>query len=177
MRECETHLELAKFEPAHFAADLQRVSALGIELKTLTELNADDQRDAKLYQLHRHQHEAETNSSAFAAFDEWHAQFWQLPHLHPDAFCVAVAGGQYIGHSHAMVTNAPDLIYGFTGVLPAYRNRGIARAMKLSVLKWAKAQGYTRVRAWSDSRNKGMIWVNLHLGFTVQPPVLWMEKA
>lgn len=71
---------------------------------------------------------------------------------------------------------AIELGYGYTGVLPAYRNQGIARAMKLRVLQWAKEQGYTLVRSWSDSRNAAMIRVNLHLGFVVQPPVLWMEK-
>lgn len=176
MRECETHLELATFEPDRFVADLQRMAVLGLELKMLTELNADEERDAKLYQLHRHQHETAKNTSAFALFDEWRAQFWQLPHLHADAFCVAVAGDQYVGHSHALVTDSPELIYGYTGVLPAYRNQGIARAMKICVLQWAKAQGYTRVRSWSDSHNKAMIRVNLHLGFRVQPSVLWMEK-
>lgn len=69
-----------------------------------------------------------------------------------------------------------ELAYGYTGVLPAYRNRGIARAMKLYVLRWAKAEGFTLVRSFSDSRNEPMIRVNLHLGFVIQPPVLWMEK-
>lgn len=49
--------------------------------------------------------------------------------------------------------------------------------MKLRVLAWAKEQGYTAVRSWSDSRNTAMIRVNLCLGFQVQPPVLWMEKG
>lgn len=75
-----------------------------------------------------------------------------------------------------MRSTTTEVDYGYTGVLPAYRNQGIAKAMKLRVLQWAKAQGYTAVRAWSDSRNKVMIRVNRHLGFVIQPAFLWMEK-
>ncbi len=115
-----------------------------------------------------------------APFAEWQHTFWQNPQLHPAAFCVAVDGERYIGHSHALLGDSSELSYGYTGVLPAYRNRdrnrGIARAMKWRVLAWAKAEGYTMVRSWSNSRNAAMIRVNLSLGFEVQPPVLWMGK-
>jgi hypothetical protein len=49
--------------------------------------------------------------------------------------------------------------------------------MKLHVLRWTKTQGYTLVRSFSDSRNEAMMRVNLHLGFTAQPPVLWLKKV
>ncbi|MEZ4734144.1 MAG: GNAT family N-acetyltransferase [Caldilineaceae bacterium] len=175
-RECETQLDLTSFTPTAFAEDLQRVARRGITLQTLSELAADPARNAKLYELHRRQHEAEGPQTTFAAFAEWQASFWRLPHLLPDGFCVAVDGENYIGHSHARRSETAILSYGYTGILPAYRNQGIARAMKLRVLEWAKAQGYTAVRSWSDSRNEAMIRVNLHLGFVVQPPVLWVEQ-
>jgi GNAT superfamily N-acetyltransferase len=89
-----------------------------------------------------------------------------------------MVGDKFVGQSHALASGvAGEVEYGYTGVLPAYRNQGIARAMKLYVLRWAKAQGYTLVRSWSHSQNEAMIRVNLHLGFIVQPAVLWMEKA
>jgi RimJ/RimL family protein N-acetyltransferase len=110
-------------------------------------------------------------------FEEWRKRFWQIPRLLVGGFCVAVDGEQVVGQSNAMKTGrSNELEYGYTGVLPAYRNQGIARAMKLYVLRWAKGQGYTLARSFSDSRNEAMIRVNLHLGFVVQPPVLWMEK-
>ncbi|MEZ4870032.1 MAG: GNAT family N-acetyltransferase [Caldilineaceae bacterium] len=176
MRECEMQLDLATFDPVHFAADWQRMKALGIDLCTWHELIADPARNAKLYALHLHQHTATQAQSTFPAFAEWQGTFWQNPQLHPDAFCVAVAGEKFIGHSHALIGDATELSYGYTGVLPAYRDQGIARAMKVRVLQWAKAQGYTHVRSWSDSCNAAMLQVNLHLGFTVQPSILWMKN-
>lgn len=89
---------------------------------------------------------------------------------------MAIDGENYIGHSHAIRSATAELSYGYTGVLPAYRKQGIASAMKMRVLEWAKTQGYRVVRSWSDSRNEAMIQVNLQLGFVVQAPILWMEK-
>lgn len=176
MRECEMHLDLTSFHPTAFLAEAHRVEKLGIVLKMLTELENDPARDAKLYELHRRHYEATGAQSPFTSFTEWQRSFWQLPNLSPDGFCVAVAEEKYIGHSHAIHSATAEVSYGYTGVLPAYRNQGIACAMKVHVLEWAKAQGYTVVRSWSDSRNEAMLRVNRHLGFVVQPPVLWLEK-
>lgn len=176
MSEYETQLDLTTFKPDDFAEDFQCVARNGITLRTLNELAADPMRDAKLYELHRRQHEATGAALPFSLFAEWHRSFWQLPHLLPDGFCVAIHGESYVGHSHAMRSDTAVLSYGYTGVLPTYRNQGIARAMKLSVLQWAKAQGYKAIRSWSDSRNTAMIRVNRYLGFIEQPPVLWLEK-
>lgn len=176
MSECEMHLDLTNFNSAVFGDGIRRVEKLGVVLKMLTELENEPARDAKLYELHRRHHEAGGAQSPFAPFAEWQAAFWQLPQLHPAGFCVAIAGETYIGHSHAMRSATAELSYGYTGVLPTYRNQGIARAMKALVLEWAKAQGYKVVRSWSDSRNEAMLRVNRQLGFVMQPPVLWMEK-
>lgn len=96
----------------------------------------------------------------------------------PAGFCVAVDGDAYVGQSNALASGvATELEYGYTGVLPAYRKRGIARAMKLHVLRWAKRAGYTMARSFSDSNNQPMLRVNRYLGGVVQPPVYWLEKA
>lgn len=177
-RECETHLDLTTFAPDAFLADQQRVAQAGIILKTLAELEQDPMRDAKLYALHLQRQQAGMEAADLPVFDQWQLQFWQTPRLLAEGFCVALDGDQYIGQSNALTSGvASELEYGYTGVLPAYRNRGIARAMKLHVLRWAKTQGYTLVRSFSDSGNEAMIRVNLHLGFTVQPPVLWLNKV
>lgn len=175
--ECETHLDLTIFDPDRFEADRQRVAQQSIIVKTLAELSNDPARDTKLYELHQHRQLVGMEAGTLPPFAEWRARFWQIPRLLPAGFCVALADGEYIGQSNALAAGVPgEVEYGYTGVLPAYRNRGIARAMKLHVLRWAKAQGYTVVRSWSDSHNAAMIRVNWQLGFVVQPPVLWLHK-
>jgi GNAT superfamily N-acetyltransferase len=178
MREYESHLDLTTFNPDIFMDDLLRVGSLGITIKTLTELNNDPERDAKLYELHvRRREEAMDGSKPLPSLEQWRERFWHTPRLLPNGFCVAIDGEKYIGQSNDLASGIPtELEYGYTGVLRAYRNQGIARAMKLYVLRWAKIHGYTLARSWSNSRNEPMIRVNLHLGFVGQPAVLWMEK-
>jgi GNAT superfamily N-acetyltransferase len=177
MRECETHLDLRTFNPCAFEDDLWRVEQMGVTVKTLAKLKGDPRRDTKLYEHLVHRREIGMEEGRLPPFAEWRERFWQIPRLLAGGFCVAMDGEQIVGQSNALATGkSSELEYGYTGVLPAYRNRGIARAMKLYVLRWAKAQGYTLARSFSDSRNEPMIRVNLHLGFVVQPPVLWMEK-
>ncbi len=178
MRECETHIDLITFNPDKFVEDVKRVEAEGISIKRLTELVDDPERDHKLYELHQQRRAiGMEQGEPLPPFAEWQVHFWQRPRLLPNGFCIASAEGQYIGQSNALSSGVPaEIEYGYTGVLPAYRNRGIARAMKVYVLQWAKAQGYTLARSYSDSRNESMIRVNLHLGAIIQPPVLWMHK-
>lgn len=175
--ECEMHLDLTTFNPDRFQAERQRVEREGIHLKTLDELSDDPDRDAKLYEMHLRRQAAGMEAGGLPPFSEWIERFRQWPRVLLGGFCVAIAGEQYIGQSNALASGMfGELEYGYTGVLPAYRNRGIATAMKLKVLAWAKTQGYTLARSFSNSNNAAMIRVNQHLGFVVQPPVLWMQK-
>ncbi len=64
---------------------------------------------------------------------------------------------------------------GFTGVLREYRGRGIAWALKLRALTWAKERGYREVRTWNSTRNAPMLGINVALGFAKQP--VWITFA
>lgn len=177
-RECETHFDLTTFAPTRFQADWQRVADQGIVIQTLAELAADPQRDEKLYHLHQQRIRTGMEEGELPPFQAWQRGFWQTPRLLPAGFCVAVDGDTYVGQSNALASGvATELEYGYTGVLPAYRNRGIARAMKLHVLRWAETAGYTVARSFSDSDNQPMQRVNQYLGGVVQPTVYWLEKT
>lgn len=179
MREHESHLDLTTFDPDRFQTDLQHVADQGIAIQTLTQLTHDPDRDVKLRDLEAHLAEAATGQiQSRLPLVDWQERFWQTPRLLPDGFCVARAGDRYVGQSNVLQTGVPhELEYGYTGVVSTYRNRGIARALKVTVLCWAKAHGYTLARSWSNSQNTAMIRVNQHLGFVAQPAVLWMEKT
>lgn len=111
-RECETQLDLRTFEPQQFALVVDSVNAMGLELKRLNELTWDPDRDAKLHALHIQHFKVGMAQSAPAPFAEWQRTFWQNPQLHPAAFCVAVDGDQYIGHSHALLGDSTAALPG-----------------------------------------------------------------
>lgn len=58
---------------------------------------------------------------------------------------------------------------GLTGVLPEYRRRRIALALKQRALAWAREQGVKLVRTSNDSTNLRMLSINERLGFVKEP--------
>jgi GNAT superfamily N-acetyltransferase len=87
-----------------------------------------------------------------------------------DGYFIAKAGGQYVGFSYLnRVGRDPEHIYiGLTGVRREYRRLGIALALKVKGIEYAKQRGYKRMVTWNDSTNAAMLAVNLKLGFRYQ---------
>ncbi|MBC8159715.1 MAG: GNAT family N-acetyltransferase, partial [Roseiflexaceae bacterium] len=96
-----------------------------------------------------------------------------------DAFAIACADGRYVGQSQLLLMpETTELETGWTAVLPAYRQRGLATALKVATLVWAKGQGaYTAVRTWNNATNAKMIGINQRLGFVPQPEWFWFERT
>ena len=91
--------------------------------------------------------------------------------LHADnflsaAYFVALANETPIGLSVLTAASRPDwLDQRLTGVLPAYRRRGIALALKLRGLAYARAHGCRFIRTDSAVQNAAMRGLNRQLGF------------
>ncbi|MFD5563452.1 GNAT family N-acetyltransferase [Kitasatospora griseola] len=100
------------------------------------------------------------------------------------AVAKAVADRGELLHTVAVVEEATDTVVGFTelvlpadrsgdaqhygtGVLPAHRRRGLARAMKAETIRWARAEqpGITGLLTDTADHNVGMITVNRALGY------------
>ena len=63
-----------------------------------------------------------------------------------------------------------------TGVLPAYRGRKIAQALKLIAIRYAKARGANYIRTDNDSENAPMLAINRKLGYKSQTGVYLLYK-
>jgi GNAT superfamily N-acetyltransferase len=57
----------------------------------------------------------------------------------------------------------------YTGVAPSHRGRGIARALKLRAIAWAKENGVDWFYTGSEIGNVRMIGVNRQLGYEPGP--------
>lgn len=102
----------------------------------------------------------------------------QDPLLLRECFFLARQGGRLIGLAYAArLPERPDTLgHRFTGVHPDFTGQGAAKALKALVSRWAAAHGYRRITTATATVNKGMLAVNLALGFTRQYEVARLQK-
>ena len=99
-------------------------------------------------------------------FDEWLDQLWNFPTFTRDGSFAVVEDGRAVAVSLIFA----DLESGraanaFTGTLREYRGRGYAVAAKLASMRWAAANGVTRMATTNDETNAAMLAINRRLGY------------
>jgi GNAT superfamily N-acetyltransferase len=176
-RAWESRLDVASFDFAPFAGQAEKLAAQGVEIFTLVDLEA---RDPDFWERY---YELDIAASAdvpspepqtLPTFGQWR-KYFTGPGFLPEGQFIAVADGQYVGLSNIWSRESTtDLDTGFTGVHPEYRRRGIALALKLCVIDYAKRVGAPIIRTDNESSNRGMLSINEALGFVRQPAWLWL---
>ena len=61
------------------------------------------------------------------------------------------------------------MINAFTGVIPEYRGRGIATALKVKTILHAREVGVSEILTQNDSENEPMLAINRKLGYQNWP--------
>jgi GNAT superfamily N-acetyltransferase len=165
-------LDLAAFEAARFGDAAEAPTRSGLAVRTFVEVAASGPEALRaLHELHnacrRDQPPREDHAEPIP-FAAWHAHYVQgSAVLAPGSF-VAVDGVRYVGLStleQAGPAAFPTLSAGFTGVHPEYRGRGIALALKLRTILWAREHGYARISTGHNSENAPMVRLSERLGF------------
>lgn len=85
----------------------------------------------------------------------------------------------YVGMSamHRPLAEPGIIHQGLTGVLCEDRGRGIAMALKLQTVRYARDHGYREIRTWNDARNRAMLRINEAMGFVKQPASVNFERS
>jgi GNAT superfamily N-acetyltransferase len=102
---------------------------------------------------------------------------FERPSVLLDGFFVARDGERIVGLSYLARRPDGDAEVGDTGVLREYRRRGIARALKLMVTRYAAQHGIARVHTDNRADNAGMLAINRELGFVPGEQVVIFEKT
>ncbi len=184
MREWESRLDVTNFDFSSYADVEEQISAHGIVIKTLRELQSDAQHadalGAKLYELEETlaldvPHPEPHTPMSYEFFEE---NMLKNPNLLPDAYFVAVHGDTYVGSSAlwGSQASADDLYTGLTGVRREYRRKGIALALKLRDIAYAREHGTKIIKTWNESNNHAMLSINERLGFVKQPAWITFSK-
>ena len=173
-RDWESRLDLASFDPAPFAGAPKRAAAAGVRIATLAdELKVDPDAVRKAYALHA---EARVDVPGLdpatpSPFERFEEEVLRAPWSLPEAYFIAIRDDRYLGESSlAKEGTDPTTIHqNLTGVLRSERGKGIAMALKLKAVEYARAHGLRQIRTWNDSLNRPMLAINEALGFAREP--------
>ena len=181
MRAWESRLDPAKVNLSEYKKYVEKSSQRRIHISSIAdELKSDPEAWHKLHALEEAVSEDIPRPEKFTpvSFDQWSAFVIKNPNLLPQGFMVAKDGDKYVGMSTVWKDQKhPDSLYqGLTGVLREYRGHGIAVALKLKVIEYARSNGYEKLKTWNDSTNAPMLGINIKLGFKRQVGWITFEK-
>lgn len=181
IRDVRSELDVTTFDMSRFTGLEDRFRGNGIEIKTLTELESDPQRNRRLYDLDWELSLSVPGDLAAGIAPRGLEKYIEYAitgaYALPEGFFVAVKGDEYIGLSHLLLSEKGVCLYqGLTGVKPPYRRQGIGMAMKMRAIAYARSHGYARIRADNDAKNIPMLTMNEKLGYVKKSDLVTFEK-
>ena len=173
MRYPLSRLDLTEFDPGRYTTTLQRVADSGITIRTIEQLaKTDPDYRMKIYEMDRliSQDVPHFDEPTPPTFEQYQKYAFDNPGYLPNAWFVALDGQEYVGLSNLWRNFNNDKRWdtGFTGVKRSHRRRGIATALKVNILAYAKSQGITTT-VTDNEENNPMFLLNMQLGFVPQP--------
>ena len=144
----------------------------GLQVKTVAEIGMDD--EGFLHALHDLDSLSARDvpsSEPFepAPFDIWLRDALTGPGSSPAWSWVALDGKQPVGVAFLRRQGGNAAFNSYTGVHPAYRGRGVARALKQKTIDWARENGVDYIYTGNDVANQRMLSINIRLGYQPLP--------
>lgn len=176
----ESRLDVTAFDPTPFARAEEKVRDNGLEITTLAELERREPKayKEKFYDLwcEARQDVPRPEPATPISFEEFHKWTFESPYLLPEGTFIALdpGTGQYVGMSQLWKPDRGEYLdTGLTGVRRAYRRKGLALAMKLRAVEYAKRVAAPEIRTGNESNNRPMLAINEAMGFVKQP--VWID--
>jgi GNAT superfamily N-acetyltransferase len=177
----ESRLDVSRVDPERFRDYSEKVQRQGVTITNLAEAQEKGQESLrKLHELVQIISADMPSPAPFTptSYEQWEAFELKNPNLLPEGYMIAKDGSKYVGLSTVWrIDKEPrSLIQGNTGVRREYRGRGIAVALKLRVIDFARRKGYEKLKTWNASDNAPMLAVNTKLGFKREVGWITLEK-
>jgi ribosomal protein S18 acetylase RimI-like enzyme len=170
IRSYEQVVALATAPHPHGQAE-ERLTKSGISIETLAALCVRDEANAlrRAHELYTAARLDQPTLGRVTAepFADWRRRVVDAPDALLQATFVALDGDHHVGCSAVHRESDDVLRMQITAVLPEYRRRGIARALKLRVHAWARANGYREIHTSTSASNVGMVSLNTALGYAI----------
>ena len=168
-----SQLDVHSFNSERFQPVRERFAKRGYVIETARRLaQSDADFETKLYAVAM---EADADMPMKVDFtpppiEVWRRYIFENPYFMPDAFFVARHNETYLGLSdlRGPTVDPKRLDVGFTGVARAYRRQGVATALKLATVDFAKQADAHFIWTENDETNP-MYTINVNLGFVPLP--------
>lgn len=177
MKYWESRLDVSKFDFNPYAGKIEAVEAQGFRLASLAELSSDPQHQQKTFDLWLEARQDVPRPEVISdiSFEEYQKWVFGSAYFLPEGYFIAVdtATGQYVAMSNLWKSDGDYLDTGLTGTRRAYRRKGLALALKLKAVAYAKSAGIPEIRTGNESNNRAMLSINEAMGFVKQP--IWAD--
>jgi len=182
MKAWESRLDVLAIDLEKFRDYTEKVLRQGITITNLAEERKNGPDSLKsLHELVQLISADMPSPAAFTpiSYEQWEAFELRNPSLLPEAYMIARDGPKFVGLSTVwrLDKEPTGLVQGNTGVRREYRGSGIAVALKLKVIDFARRNGYVKLKTWNASNNVPMLAVNTKLGFKREVGWITLEKA
>ena len=180
-RTWESRLDVASFDFDAFAGAEPRALEAGVTFTTLEAELTGDRASVlrRAYDLHMAVSADVPADDPFTPrdYDDW-IKFLDEPTFLADGYLIAKQGDTWIGESclWRYLSYADVLQQGITGVLRDHRGQGVAMALKMKGLQYAREKGYREIRTFNDTLNRPMLRINEAMGFAKQPAWIFYTK-
>lgn len=179
-RQQVSRLDVASFDPAPFADTVERFARSGIRVMTFEEFEAADP-DAwrktyeKYVELFK---DVPIFVERFELTYEMYERELKAPNRLPGGILLAFDGDEIVATTSLWKRLAApgSLGTGLTAVARSHRRRGIAAALKVRAIEFAKGIG-TRVIQTDNEENNPMYDLNVRLGFRPVPAWILLQKT
>ena len=182
-RVLDMRLEVVEANVSPFLSVVEKARDRGITITSLAKERSRDPRCVeKLYELTTILHDDDPGRGPFAppAYNAREALLWlEMPYVLPDAYFIARHGDLYVGISDVSLFEAVPggLTQGFTGVRREYRRHGIATALKLHAIEYARLHEYKIIQSFNRPIQSEVLSLNQKLGFQVLTTNVTLEKC
>ena len=160
-------LDVQRFDVHRWHHYVRANEHAGLRFSSLAELGDTEANRRQVYALNKTCSADIPGRGPFYSYAEYHAVRFETDAYTAAGVLLARAGPAWVGMSAATHHQEQGFVFNeMTGVVRAYRQRGIATALKVLVIAFAQARGVPVMYTVHAATNHAAITMNRRLGYT-----------